>query len=279
MTFDYISDLHINFIFGEKEPNERKIKLWFDKVFENKSSNTLLVPGDISESIPHTFTFFKLIQEIYGYKNIVFTFGNHDYWIISGKQKSKYKTSPNKIEIAKNLSKKYNRENNNKIYLLDGDCIEIEGVKIGGAMGWYDTSYFYKTRGMYSIQDPYAFWKTYSNDQRYIVPMKNDFQRITKVELNKVNNAIIQKPDIMMTHICPIISDRVVFEQYKSNLGNTFYMFNGEELIYEYSPKYWIYGHMHGQHKLQVGNTILVRNAHGYPSEKLKQEIRTIIIS
>lgn len=274
MTFDYISDLHINFIFGIKEPNERKVKLWFDSVFENKSSNTLLIPGDICESIPHTFTFFKLIQKIYGYKNIVYTFGNHDYWLITRNHKNKYKSSANKIEISKKLCIEHNKENDNKIYLLDGNIIDIDGVKIGGAMSWYDTTYFYKNRGMYSIQDPYKFWQGFSNDQKYILPRKDDFEELSKVEREKVLQVIKQKPDIMLTHICPLISDAVVNDEYKGDLGNTFYMFDAEELIYKYKPKFWIYGHMHGQKEIQVDETQVLRNAHGYPSENLNQIVK-----
>lgn len=278
MTFDYISDIHINFIFGIKEPNERKVKLWFDDVFENRKSDTLIIPGDICESIPHTFKFFELIQNIYGYKTIIYVYGNHDYWIITGNHKKKYKSSANKIEMSKEYCKKYNENNTNKIYLLDGDSVEIDGIIIAGAMGWYDTTYFYKNRGMYSVQDPYQFWQSYSNDQRYIVPRKGDFEELSKIEFIKVQKAINVNPDIMITHICPITSDRVVYEEYKGDLGNTFYMFDGEELIYDYSPKYWLYGHMHGQNEIQVGNTMLIRNAHGYPHENVPHNVESFVI-
>jgi predicted phosphohydrolase len=279
MTFDYISDLHLEFIFGTKEPREKTVKAWFNDVFQNKKSDTLIIPGDICESISHTFTFFELVQEIYGYKNIVYVFGNHDFWITNGSQKKKYKSSYNKIEVSKLYASSYNNKHESKIYLLDGNLIEIDGVLIGGAMGWYSTEYFYANRQMYTTLNPYLLWQSRMNDQKYIVPRKGNYEELTKIEYQKVLNVIKQKPDIMVTHICPTISNRVVEERYKGDLTNTFYMFNAEELIQEYQPKYWLYGHMHGQKELEIYNTVVLRNAHGYPSENLIQEVKTILIN
>ncbi len=59
---------------------------------------------------------------------IIITWGNHDLYLISKRQEKLYKTSFARVENFKQALLEY--EN---IFLLDGDFLELEGVKFWGS--------------------------------------------------------------------------------------------------------------------------------------------------
>jgi hypothetical protein len=70
------------------------------------------------------------------YKKIFVTFGNHDMYLVSNAQRSKYQISWNKVKDLKQIC-----ECIDTVEFLDGNIIEVDGIKIGGAGMWYDMSY------------------------------------------------------------------------------------------------------------------------------------------
>ena len=276
MIIDHISDLHIDFIFRLDKgiPNEKQIKVWFNDVFSRKQSNVLMVAGDISEYPKITLEFFKIIQKIYEYDTIFFVFGNHDFWLSTKSLRHDFKeNSYNKIKLMKDLCKIHNGSSDKKIYFLDGDVHEIEGIKIAGSMGWYDTTYYCANSHPYTSPDVFAFWNKVMNDSRFVYPRNNEYTWILRTEIEKLDKIFRESPDIVMTHICPVPFDTIVKNEFKGELSNTFYMFNGLDYIYDYSPKVWVYGHMHSRHSLEVNHTLVLRNAHGYPNEYGLQQV------
>ena len=281
MIFDYISDLHLEFIFNltKGEPNQKQVKVWFDSVFQSKQSDILIIAGDVSEYVSVAIGILGTIQELYDYKTIFYVFGNHDMWLSTRNLQDKFKNdSYLKMKSAKRLCDMYNDSHERKIYLLDGDVHEIEGIKIGGCMGWYDTTYYYTNNHLYSSPNVYDVWQRTMNDFRYMHPRTGDYTLWTKTENEKLYNIFKKAPDIVVTHVCPIPFDTVTEKQFKGNLNNTFYMFNGLDLIYDYKPKVWVYGHMHSSNSLEVDHTLVIRNAHGYPNESYMVQVKSFEI-
>lgn len=279
MKVDYLSDLHIDFLIkSSKTISEGRVRAVFDSILRKKDSDYLIIAGDTSEYMGMTFRVFQMIKKIYGYKKIYFVFGNHDMWLNNPHQGEKYFwDSYNKMNYMKHLLKE-----DEDLILLDGGTYEIGYYTIGGAMGMSDLRYeqeYQKYSGMYSTYvDIWDYWKETMNDSKLFYPRKPNLNHFVDIEHQKIIKTLSDYPDIMVTHYCPIISDTVTSEQYKGERSNTFYMMDFEDYIYEYKPKFWVHGHLHSNLDMVVGDTRLLRNPIGYPSEKLKRSVKTFEI-
>lgn len=281
MTFDYISDLHIDFLYKPSTKiTSTTIKHNFSKVFKTKSSDYLLVAGDISESPDTTFNFLKCVKETFGYKKILLVFGNHDMWLSSRTMSEKFNyDSYNKVNYFKNWLMRLDKEKD--IVLLDGDVVDIEGVKIGGAMGWYDTTY--DAECIQPYLSPYSdtpvniftFWSQYMTDYKYVLPQRATLKNLIDTEHAKVLKVLESNPDIVLTHICPVIGDEFVHPKYSGDRLNTFYQMDFREHIKNTKPKVWVYGHQHNVAEYTYGDTKLLLNPYGYPSENLKTTVKS----
>lgn len=275
MTLDYISDLHIAFLYAkETRLSTHGIQHHFAKTFSTKSSDYLLVAGDISEYPDRTFEFLKLLKDTFGYKKIIFVFGNHDLWLTSRNLQNTFNfDSDNKMSYVKNWLMRNNPDQD--IVLLDGDVIEIEGVKIGGAMGWYDTVYDTEVIQPYISpysglnREIYSTWASCMNDYKFIFPIRPTYEQMTTSEHAKVRKVLGQNPDVVLTHINPLIGDQYVHPMYKGDRTNTFYQMDFRKEIEEYKPKFWVFGHQHKKAEYTYGDTKLFLNPYGYPSEAL----------
>ena len=82
--------------------------------------------------------------------------------------------------------------------------------------------------------------------------------------------------DVMISHYGPVVPDNIP-EDYK-DCSTTFYYFDGSKDIERISPKYWIFGHTHNSYDFIKGNTRLICNPVGYPSENRYTQIKRIEI-
>jgi predicted phosphodiesterase len=81
---------------------------------------------------------------------------------------------------------------------------------------------------------------------------------------------------VVITHHMP--SHDLVDAQYRrdatSLLVNGAFAANADELILNYEPALWLYGHTHTPGRTMIGRTECVCNAYGYPNERNLQEKR-----
>lgn len=284
LKIDYISDLHIEFYFREyKDINERRVRMEFDSVFATKQSDYLIVAGDTSEYPAYTERFFELLKELYGYKVILFTLGNHDIWLTGSGSKyrpkgvQEYKvTSLHKMQYISRMFE------DNSAILLDGTIVDIEGFKIGGAMGWVDDSYFntYEApfRNPYSTVSITDIWKATMNDSKYIRHPSGTYDWLTSLENTKVHKVLQEGVDVLVTHLAPSIDLSLIDSVFHNKISNNFYMFNVLQEIKDYKVKAVIYGHMHSVKETIIEGIPFYRNPYGYPkeSERTKKTVKTI---
>lgn len=119
LTFDIISDLHLDFHL-KQNANEKKYDAFcknklFDEGFEH--GEILLIAGDLSHYNNQTKAFFEYLVKKY-YKELFFVTGNHDMYLINKKQEKKYKNSQARLTELKEMFK-----DNEKIHYLDGDIV------------------------------------------------------------------------------------------------------------------------------------------------------------
>ena len=200
MKFDFISDLHLDYNLKIRKLNDKKKYIDFIKKLSPKNE-TIILAGDLADTNEYIFNFLKVLKG-YFYKNVIYVLGNHEYYVpIHDVVNSKAK-----IETIKEFCYRH------EIYLLDGGIIEIDGIKFGGTMGWYDCKYLLSQYST-SKEDITNDWTHMSLDATYIRPQIDifDFFEVEKKKIEKV----YRDCDVMITHVNPSISDEHFSYKYK----------------------------------------------------------------
>jgi Icc-related predicted phosphoesterase len=79
-------------------------------------------------------------------------------------------------------------------------------------------------------------------------------------------NQLIHQDSIVVTHHLP--SNVCIAPQFKGSNLNRFFVSDQTRLIEEKKPKLWVYGHTHLPYDGLLGETRLICNPFGYPSER-----------
>jgi len=255
---DYTSDLHLDFVLGNKgQHTERRSKLIKVKMgFKSTDAELLLIAGDLGHYNKQNIEFLKEMTKQYRY--IILIHGNHDLYLLSKSQQDKYKgDSFNRLREFREAIKEL--EN---VYYLDGEMIEIEGIKIAGASLWYDYTYGLE-RGLQAWEIQKYFMEN-SNDSKKImkptinVPHVYDHFSKPKTFIDNLEYAAEQKakllkvvkqgdPDIIISHIPP---DHALCEgtgKTKNDplLSGSLYSCDTSEFDPYIKGKVWIFGHVH----------------------------------
>lgn len=261
MKIDILSDLHFDFYFKENAINAQDVKSRLSHIFKDHiPADMLIVAGDIGHDNNQGIVILHHIKRIFEYKYIVCVLGNHDYYLIDSTSKNTYvSNSNNRVEGMRNLI-----NNQNGMYCLDGNIIEIEGVRIGGCDSWYDGAYTKKHFNKTDDTWIHQLWKHSLNDANYIYDM--NWQLFSQQEKEKIQ-MIYQDVDIMITHVNPSIAKEHTDKKYQDELTTGFFTFDGERYLKNGSIKYWIYGHTHDFMEYDFHGVKCICNPLGYPGE------------
>ncbi len=271
MIIDILSDLHIDFYF-RKKPTAEKVELVYSKIFtDNQQRNVgdaLIVAGDIGHNNRQNIQVLELIKEVFGYKHIICVLGNHDYYLLDNASRGNYsRESTFRAERMRDLIHKHEG-----MYCLNGEVIEIDGIKIGGCDSWYDGRYIKEHFGdkcsMWNIpKDDYyinQLWKNSLNDSNYIYGMK--WQEYAEQEKEKIEK-IYKDVDVMVTHVNPSIIKEHTSSFYREEETTGFFTFDGSKYLKDGSMKYWIFGHTHTKAEFEANGIKCICNPMGYPME------------
>lgn len=278
MRIDILSDLHINTYFNT-DFDDNSIKLIYDPIFKKNNSNdksdTLIIAGDLGHKNDQVIEFLKILKNRY-YKYIICVLGNHDYYLVEEEDLKQYdsdsfKRTTELIDAINSLE---------DIYCLDGDIIEIEGIRFGGAMGWYDNSYakeyFKDSSDDISIN---TLWEKFSLDYKHIARIKS-YDDLYKQEYPKLLRTH-QECDVFITHVNPSYKHEHINYVYHNNLTNCFFTFDGSTLAKNGSMKYWVFGHVHDAIEYELHGVKCICNPLGYPHESQYGQItklKTIVL-
>ena len=256
----YLSDTHIDFFVKSSNPLDNKMSKQIANYIEQISpipADMVIVAGDIGHYNTQNKEFLIQLSSIY--KNVLFTLGNHDLYLVSSHSCSAYKNnSYNRVKDMKEWA-----EEQPNIHYLDGQTIELEGLKISGLSMWYDYTYGIENFGL-TTDAMKNLWKHSMNDYNYIVSSPK-FDPLSFYSTEKDKLDLIGEVDIMVSHFGPLaINIPPIFHDATTG----FYYFDGKDTIERIKPKIWIYGHTHKafKHKLNE-DTILLCNPMGYPNE------------
>jgi len=291
MTIAFISDIHLDFWIPIKL-NGTKEDLRLDNFISNTlkpiKADVLIIGGDNSHYNQQFKKLLIKLAELKLFKKIIITYGNHDMYLVSNKQIHDYKISINKITEMKKICTDIDT-----VEFLDGNIIEVDGIKIGGCAMWYDYSYakkFFNMNDFHMLQK----WKQVMNDANYIYGTDhlglNEVRSMYSYGKTKIYTfdpllffesekdkllKIIDKVDIFVSHFGPAIPPNL--ESKYMNIDTGFYYFDGEHYLWgEKAPKLWIFGHTHTKYEWKVNNTWMVSNPLGYKSENTGTSIDII---
>lgn len=231
MKLQISSDLHLNFHADDGK------SLLEELYASSKEAESLCIAGDLSDfnTLERSI---RLVKKVYKDKKVIFVPGNHDYYHGS-------------VRKTHNLLKKLEKELNRFIF-INNEIKNIDGVRFIGAPLWfahtpYEELYKGNLADFSYIEDfdPWVFSEHY-----YTVDYFN-------LALN---------PDtVVITHHIP--SYLSVADEYKNSFLNRFFVTDQSNLILDRKPKIWIHGHTHSCFDYVLGDTRVICNPFGYPSE------------
>lgn len=264
MKFDYCSDIHIDYwVASHLKTQEILIHDFLFRLLPMDRSDVLVIAGDIGHFNAQINTVLKVFRKYYKY--VVWVHGNHEMYVNDTKSIRKYRNDfVNRLAEFKPMSDAIG-----DVYYLDGDVIELDGIRFGGCSMWYDFSYaetFTLTR-----KTAYDYWR----DKPWI-----DFKNIHSVEFSSPGNgfdpvkyfesqkekldSMIGSIDVMISHVGPDASK--IIKKYRT-LTTSFYYFDGLDYLYNGFPKVWVYGHTHIECEHKIMNTSLLCSPIGYENE------------
>lgn len=266
MTIDILSDLHLDFYFPADNVQTDAIKSIFDPIFfDNKKRNpgdVLVIAGDLGHSNSQNMEVLKIFQQEY-YKYIVCVLGNHDYYLLNNSQEKQYKR--NSFNRTKEMRALINAQEN--MYCLDGNVVDIEGIKFGGCDSWYSGDYM-RAKDKYATESEInELWRTHNNDGKYIFGIQK-FDDIYKLQLPKIE-AVYKECDVMITHVNPSCKERHISSSFRGQGSNTFFTFDADRFMAIGSMRYWIFGHTHNEIEYEQHGVKCICNPFGYPAESV----------
>lgn len=249
MKIDYISDIHLDF-HVKVNSNEDKYKLhtteFLESLLPEKLGEVMIIAGDLSHYNRQSIWILEYFAD--KYKQVFYTWGNHDFYLISNKQNKKYWKSYHKvlelIQLTEHLQ--------NVQVLQDYNVYDYEGISFSGSTNWYSLDSF----------EELNFFNTYMNDSRLIKHF--DIKQANYLEGIKYD--ALKNVDVIVTHVPPVVIES------HHKYGNTYCYLNQ---LKELKATHWVFGHCHEQNVYEKAGTKFYINALGYPSESSGVQIQS----
>jgi predicted phosphodiesterase len=258
----------------------KKIEDFITNVLKPKPADCLVIAGDIGHYNVQNMILLEKLKEIY--EEVIVVNGNHCMYLVSKNIQSKYDYSSFKrVAEFKQMCK------DSGINYLDGDVVEIKGVKIGGTGMWYELeeSEIYEWYNVMNdsrlilngpLERIYGGWNMYSSSTTETKPSFNPIN-FYKQEVKKLEG--LKDIDVFVSHVIPVpIPDEARDDRYKNDKYNKFYESNNLEKLQATGAKYSIFGHTHIEADFTLGGIRFLASAIGYPQENSYREIKVLEI-
>lgn len=275
LTISILSDLHFDTRFPTTiaPPSEEMVRRVFDPIFKTPA-DILIIAGDLGHYNHQSRQIIKWLRRLY-FKHIICVLGNHDYYLVNRIMIDDYETSLNRvIELRKQLNEIEG------VHCLNGNVIEIEGIRFGGCDSWYDGQYWLHNLNphyIYAMHHVREEWKALMNLDASCIKGVKKFDDIWEIEKPKIE-AVYQQCDVMITHVMPTIDRNYVHSNYRTQKGTAYFCFDGEKYLKETTAHTWIYGHSHTNQDVEIHGVRMVANQLGYPGEARKSPIEEKVI-
>lgn len=280
---DFISDVHLDFWVKETNASkklERLVGEFIHNILKPKGDNIIVLAGDTGHYFTQDSELLRQLNAIY--KHVVVVTGNHDLYLVSNNQQSKYhKHSYERVEEMKTFCKQEG------IHYLEGDSVDLDGITIGGTGMWYNLEGDSRLAQWNEVMndsnlimegaDPIRFQYGYGS---YHKSSQWDTQAHYNKEVENLKGLIDKNVDILVTHILPVIlPEEKMVSHYRGDKNNIFYMSDNMDTVKAINPEVTIFGHTHENYDLDIEGQWFVCNPLGYKGEKTENTIQQITIS
>ncbi len=235
MIIQYCSDLHLEFPENKKFVQENPIQ---------PTGEILILAGDIipfGQIDDHKDFFDKLSNE---FKHVYWLPGNHEYYYADLKERNGSFTE----QIRSNIT------------LLNNSIIQLQNVSLVFSTLW---TYISELKAKV-IEDRLSDFFLIKNHQKKFTV--DDYNKMHLSCVAFIKNAIefsSASKTIMITHHVPTLQNYPV--KYAGSPVNEAFAVDLTELIENYQPDYWIYGHSHvNTPSFNINKTKMLSNQLGY---------------
>ena len=239
------SDLHLEYY-----------KDWKSKIPRfDQDSDVVILAGDISTG-DRLYEGVREIAKNHPHSEIVVVAGNHEYYDCEYSARLR--------EMREEFS------DIERAHLLENDALQIKGYHILGCTLWtgfdilgetltdvskdycrHRISDFQAIQFQDGLLDPDDIIRFYNNSRNWLA------QQLATKECSKC---------IVITHFPPC--EETSHPGFGISTMTSYFQANCIDLIDEYQPALWIYGHNHWSQDTGIGKTRLYSNQLGYPSER-----------
>jgi predicted MPP superfamily phosphohydrolase len=262
-----LSDLHLDFYLKEDASNKRKLQQFANnqlRLDKTADIDLITIAGDLGHYNHQSLVFMEFLRDEYNVP-VLYTYGNHDLYLVSSTQRNKY--SRNSMNRLAEMIEMTNAVDG--IHYLDGECVTIDGVTIGGVANWYDNSYLNPEGANLD-----GLWYMSMNDSRLIykdgatVSSVLDFREYLQCDA-KIKAVLDQKPQYVFSHVAPLINSKLIDPRYAESTTTAFYLSNSYHLLEQCeSLQHWQYGHTHCRLSVELGSVKFHNASIGYPGEQ-----------
>ncbi|MBX5157602.1 phosphatase [Rhizobium sp. NZLR8] len=189
---------------------------------------------------------------------VIFVPGNHEFYFAAIEES---------IRDAREFAAGFSN-----IHFLENDAVEIGGVKFIGGTLWTDFRLFGRKP---EVSMSYA--QSGMNDFKKINFSKAPFRKFKPIDAYRkhvesrdfIAAELCKRtpmPTVVITHHAP--SPRSIDPGFRHDPLSACYASDLEDLMWEAGPDLWVHGHVHHRNDYKVGDTRVVSNPRGYPSER-----------
>lgn len=214
---------------------------------ENQNFDVLVLAGDIVSA--RTINRLECIRELVEDKPIIYVPGNHEYY------RGSIKGTNADLQA---MCERWN------IHLCNRRTVEIDGVHFIGATGWSDLESFndipegFKRLEASGITD-------FRVIEGHTVDAMIELAKGDKAFLESELERLVDHKVVVVTHFSP--TEHHGNERFDVSPISSYFSNNWVDLMYNYQPSAWIYGHTHGNVVGKVYNTDVICNQKGYGNE------------
>ncbi|MCW4114368.1 metallophosphoesterase [Aurantimonas sp. MSK8Z-1] len=184
--------------------------------------------------------------------DIVLIAGNHDYW---------------RASLDREVDRFRDRLQCDGIHILDGEAIEIGGVRFVGGTLWTDYEIldgdgYHGQRAALEEMNDYRFIRARDYERRLLPWMLREEHARHRAAIETVLSTPFAGPTVVVTHHAP--SPKSLRGGEASTFLDGAYASDLEPMICRYQPDLWIHGHVHERKDYVVGSTRILCNPRGY---------------
>jgi predicted phosphodiesterase len=250
MKIGLISDIHAEFY--RNKPN------WLPPLPDNP--DVLVLAGDIHVG-QNLIPFVKRISDALPLAHVIFIAGNHEFY------------RQHRLATTKAYQDAFSC--NARIHFLENDCVDIGGVRFIGATLWTGfsplTTKYSPEELMSFAQDNVSDFSLISEDSadNDTAFTPNTSKLLFEESKTKIAYFLAESDPskcVVITHFPP--TKYLRHPKFTIDKITSYFTADCADVIDNYQPAYWFYGHNHWSSTTRRGNTILISNQLGYPNER-----------